>query len=84
MIADYYTKPLQGALFRKMRNIVMGLAPFPAEERVDSNRIVAKSSVVENTSTKEDVEYSKKAVTAVINRSVTYADSVRTARGHDK
>ena len=34
MIADYYTKPLQGALFRKFRDILMGLAPFPDEERV--------------------------------------------------
>ena len=34
MVADYYTKPLQGALFRKFRDILMGLAPFPDEERV--------------------------------------------------
>ena len=34
MIADYYTKPLQGSLFKKMRDILMGLAPFPDEERV--------------------------------------------------
>ena len=37
MIADFYTKPLQGALFRKMRDIVMGLNPFPEEERVEIN-----------------------------------------------
>ena len=34
MIADYYTKPLQGSLFRKMRDIIMGLIAFPDEERV--------------------------------------------------
>ena len=34
MIADYYTKPLQGSLFKNMRDILMGLAPFPDEERV--------------------------------------------------
>ena len=34
MVADYYTKPLQGALFRKLRDILIGLAPFPDEERV--------------------------------------------------
>ena len=34
MIADYYTKPLQGSLFKKMRDILMGLTPFPEEERV--------------------------------------------------
>ena len=25
MVADYYTKPLQGSLLRKMRDIVMGI-----------------------------------------------------------
>ena len=34
MIADYYTKPLQGSLFKKMKDILMGLAPFSDEERV--------------------------------------------------
>ena len=24
MLADYFTKPLQGALFRKMRSVIMG------------------------------------------------------------
>ena len=24
MLADYYTKPLQGKLFRKMRDVIMG------------------------------------------------------------
>ena len=40
MIADFYTKPLQGSLFKKMRDIVMGLAPFPDEERVSLIDIV--------------------------------------------
>ena len=34
MIADFYTKPLIGSLFKKMRDIVIGLAPFPVEECV--------------------------------------------------
>ena len=34
MIADFYTKPLQGKQFKKMRDILMGLAPMPTEERV--------------------------------------------------
>jgi sulfur carrier protein ThiS len=41
MIADFYTKPLQGALFRKMRDIIMGLSPFLAEERVETNENMA-------------------------------------------
>ena len=46
MIADYFTKPLQGALFKKLRDVIMGhthpssllkpsgLAPSPCKERV--------------------------------------------------
>ena len=34
MIADYFTKPLQGSLFKKMRGIIMGITDYPTEERV--------------------------------------------------
>jgi hypothetical protein len=37
MLADYYTKPLQGSLFKKMRDIIMGISPYPIEERVGNN-----------------------------------------------
>ena len=39
MIADFYPKPLNGAQFRKMRDVIMGLAPFPVEEHVGENSI---------------------------------------------
>ena len=68
MIADYYTKPLQGALFRKMRDIVMGLTIFPDEERVN---------LCENVSKKAPVEYSgtEGAVTKINkNRPITVAE----------
>ena len=35
MIADYLTKPTQGTLFKKLRDILMGIAPFPMEEHVE-------------------------------------------------
>ena len=34
MIADYFNKPLQGSLFRKMQGIIIGRTSFPEEERV--------------------------------------------------
>lgn len=37
MIADYFTKPLQGSLFKKMRAIVMGSSSPILEERVEVN-----------------------------------------------
>ena len=35
MIADFFKKTLQGKLFRYLRDIMIGLALFPMEERVE-------------------------------------------------
>jgi hypothetical protein len=32
MIADYFTKPLQGSLFRKLRDLVLGIIPADFEK----------------------------------------------------
>ena len=48
MITDYYTKPLQGSLFKKMRDILMGLTPFPDEERVKLGEQVSTEELKEN------------------------------------
>ena len=45
MIADYFTKPLQGLLFTEIRYIIMGNAPFPMEERVGSSTGKASMSI---------------------------------------
>ena len=45
MIANFFTKPLQGKLFHKMRDIIMGHAPLPVEERVEGNTNEAKSQL---------------------------------------
>ena len=34
MVADYFTKPLQGKLFKQLRDRIMGLSKIPIEERV--------------------------------------------------
>ena len=47
MIADFFTKPLQGKLFKYLRDIVMGQAPFPMEERVGLSENSTKMSIVE-------------------------------------
>ena len=41
MISDYLTKPLQGGLFRRLRDTIMGLILFPPEEHVGNNITVA-------------------------------------------
>ena len=37
MLANFYTKPLQGTLFVNTRNAIMGLCPMPIEERVKND-----------------------------------------------
>jgi hypothetical protein len=32
MIADYFTKPLQGSLFRKLRDLIIGVVPADFEK----------------------------------------------------
>ena len=48
MIADYFTKPLQGSIFRKMRDIIMGLVNFIDEKCVGSCQKVISISSVQN------------------------------------
>ena len=36
MIADYFTKPLQGNLFTTLRDTIMGIIPYPTKERVEN------------------------------------------------
>ena len=36
MVADFYTKPLQGSLFKKMRDFIMGYTTSLNEERVEN------------------------------------------------
>ena len=48
MIADFFTKPLQGKLFRKMRDGIMGLGPFPHEERVEEKNTKDKVACVKD------------------------------------
>jgi len=79
MIADYFTKPLQGSLFKKMRDILMGLAPFPEEERVG---VQNKVSLESGSSVNEAKPVSRNLSRLDnINKVVTYADVVRGKEG---
>ena len=79
MIADYFTKPLQGSLFKKMRDILMGLAPFPEEERVGVRN---KVSLESGSSVNEAKPVSRNLSRLDnINKVVTYADVVRGKEG---
>ena len=82
MIADYYTKPLQGSLFRKMRDIVMGIAPFPAEERVESRNNEHSIAAEQCTSTENNSTRVLNLDTGAVGQGhrreyVSYADALR-------
>ena len=60
MLADFFTKPLQGHLFRRFRDVVLGHCPvtvlrrdpaLPSEERVGENRTGACGTVPLSTGT---------------------------------
>ena len=52
MIADFFTKPLQGSLFRKFRDIVLGYKHIATLNEVDGNKLpeerVEKSEILDN------------------------------------
>ena len=78
MVADFFTKPLQGNLFRKFKAVIMGYkhidslkesVPIPSQERVGKDRLEEMRNGIDGPST-------------VVGRSemptkVTYADVVR-------
>ena len=79
MIADFYTKPLQGCFFRKMRDILMGLAPFPEDEHVIALEKETKNIMASGSS--GDTVYRKLTMKNWIKNAVTYADDVRSTDG---
>ena len=82
MIADFFTKPLQGNLFRRLREVIMGwkhidtlkdMTPPASKERVEipkkqDFRLIEHSDVVSPDEEREPL---------ATNRHVTYADIVQ-------
>jgi hypothetical protein len=56
MIGDYMTKPLQGALFRKFRDLIMGVAPTTAPATSSDN---PPASILRNSSNPSTSLFSK-------------------------
>ena len=65
MVADFFTKPLQGGLFSKFRDVILGythtasLSPDPphvTEERVGNDSVQFTQEVTEDTETEEHEE----------------------------
>ena len=87
MLADFFTKPLQGALYRKFRDVILGyarvdslaIAPLPElEERVGSvraNDSGSYSPVAEGTVDENAIQPAKE---------ISWADVVKSTIGQQK
>ena len=84
MLADFFTKPLQGSLFRKLRDVVMGhkhvstlkeeLTLAPSQERVAGGILLGKSGNGPNGRTTDEINQQP---SVRVRKTVTYADAVR-------
>ena len=72
MIADFYTKPLQGSLFRKMRDFIMGHSDSLNVERVENNAFSQN-----NESRKEILDVTHDSVPEPTDDKISYADVVK-------
>ena len=81
MIADFFTKPLQGKLFCYLRDTVMGLEPFPMEERVDLYENSIKKLIVEecNSDSETPIKYQPSN-----DKKITWAEIVKNEKGKTK
>ena len=48
MMADFYTKPLQGSLFRKFRDVIMGYKPLSSLKKKEIINQGACWNVIKN------------------------------------
>jgi hypothetical protein len=83
MVADFFTKPLQGALFRKFRDVILGYKhmdalamdlPSPLEERVGETKRSGHSTVHDTSK-----QNSTRTTIPAVATSVSWADIVKGA-----
>jgi len=84
MVADYFTKPLQGGLFRKLRRIVMGWDHLTTLE--DKDHVSASEERVVELSNGEPMENRKVVELSndepMENRKVSWVDIVKKGKNH--
>jgi hypothetical protein len=76
MLADFFTKPLQGSLFRKFRDAVMGYTHIDSlrmttEQSMEQERVGQENKVKDSSSSIDDASVKN---TSVRNGQLTYAD----------
>ena len=74
MVADFFTKPLQGSLFKKFKDVIMGHKPMSSLYRTVQKEHVGNDSIVECDINMTSCE--KKKSEQVENRKPTWAEIV--------
>ena len=78
MVADFFTKPLQGSLFLRMRDIIMGHAPPPIIEDPSLSSSTTQERVGSSVSGGDDEQRTDdESGTSTDEQTVTWADRVR-------
>ena len=83
MIADYFTKPLLGKLFTVMRDIIMGITPYPSKERVEKKVCTGTERQEVNSST-EDEENKPVGKDNTVPGSLINMNQAQDAESYDK
>ena len=77
MVADFYTKPLQGSLFKKMRDFTMGHSDSLNVERVDNSAFSENcESRMETSTGKQDSQLESECI------KISYPDVVKGNNDH--
>ena len=80
MIADFFTKPLQGALFTKLRDVVLGYKHIESLQNDDEHIVeerVRNEIKTENTTMKESINDSKDSDYVTDQKDVTWVEVVK-------
>ena len=83
MIADYFTKPLLGKLFTVMRDVIMGITPYPSKERVE-NKICTGTEQQEINSSTEDEKNKQVSKDNTASCGTVDVDQVQDMKSYDK
>ena len=75
MLADFFTKPLQGSLFRKFRDVVLGYTPI--EDLINEPENPPEQERVKKNESPEDYDSSRGDTSGSVGKKVSWADVVK-------
>ena len=83
MIADYFTKPLLGKLLTIMRDIIIGITPYPSKGRVE-NKICTGTEQQEVNSSTENEKNKQVSKDNTVPCGIVNMEQVQDTESYDK